>query len=380
MNGLRHIRHNDRVDPYPRTWVEVDLEALAHNLAVIRRRLKPQVKLMLVAKADAYGHGLVPVCRYADRNGADWFGVATVPEGITLRESGIERPVAVISPTLPDEADQAVFYGLDALVESVSSASAFSRAATKLKRTARLHLEVDTGISRFGCPPEQAATVAQQVASLPGVQLVGLAQHFVDSTNDSPKSEGQMQAFHQALSQVDLPLEVVHMANSGGTLRHPGSHHDLVRVGHLAYGFDPGGLAGGEVKPVLSWYARVTAIRTIPAGATVGYASTFRASRPTAIATLGVGYGDGFPRCLSNEGFVRFGEVDAPVVGLICMDQTLVDVTDVPGVRLGQVASVIGAGIGVERVAAWARTNSHEIVTRIMSRVPRRYRYGSGSR
>ncbi len=367
------------MDPYPRTWVEVDLPALAHNLSEIREVLgDPSIRIALVAKADAYGHGLVPVARYALRNGADWVAVATVPEGISLRDAGVEAPILVISPTLAVEAEQAVFYHLDVLIESAEIAQVYSKAALTNGTEARLHLEVDTGLGRFGCRPQEAPQVAKAIAELPGVKLMGVAQHFVDSSKNPPFTRYQIGLFKEVLKGLDelgVKPELVHAANSAGATKYPESRFDMVRVGLLAYGMDPNRLMKGRVKPVLRWAARVTALRELPEGVPLGYNGTFVTVRPTRIATVGVGYGDGYPRNMSNKGIVDFGGRDAPVVGMVCMDQTLVDVTDLPDVGLGDEALLIGGSVKVERVAKLGNTNTHEIVTRIMSRVPRRYKY-----
>ncbi len=365
------------MQPFPRTWVEIDLAALASNLGVIRTLVGSETLIALVAKADAYGHGLVPVSRFAAQNGADWIAVATVQEGIALRDAGVECPILVLSPMLDVEADQGVFYRLDLMVENVEIASAISRAAKEQGGDARVHLKVDTGLHRFGCAPEDAVGIAQQIVRLPNLKLVGIAQHFVDSSQDPETTKSQLQVIEATAKAVEQVTGRIfhHYANSAGAAQFRESRADLVRVGILAYGVDPFNLSEGQVQPVLTWSARITSIRKVPAGSGISYSHTHKVSRPTTIATVAAGYGDGYPRRLSNRGFVSVHGQRAPILGLVCMDQLLVDVTDIPDAKIGDLAELIGQNVRAEEIARLGETNSHEIVTRIMSRVPRRYKY-----
>lgn len=360
------------MNPYPRTWIDIELPALAHNLEIVRRAVGQDCRIALVAKADAYGHGLVPVARYASQGAADWVCVATVQEGLTLRDAGILCPILVISPILPVEAEQAVFYDLRVVVERYETAQALSQAAVHQGKLARIHLEIDTGLSRFGCTSEEAPVLADQIRALPSVELEGVCQHYVDSGFNDTRTIEQSALFESILPSVG-EVKMTHACNSAGAFKASGEAHDMVRIGILAYGIDPYGLSNGEARRMLTWKARVTAIRTVPAGSTVSYSETFQCERETIIATLGAGYGDGYPRSLSSKGVVGIGDAEAPVIGLVCMDQLLIDVTDVPGVSIGDEACLIGEGVTVERLAKLAGTNCHEITTRIMSRVPRRY-------
>ena len=366
------------MQPYPRTWAEVDLGVLAANLAVIREIVGPETQIALVAKADAYGHGLVPVSRFAAQNGADWIAVATVQEGIALRDAGVDCPIIVLSPMLDVEADQGVFYRLDLMVENFEIAAAISRAAVSQKSEARVHLKVDTGLHRFGCTPADTVSLAKEFSTMPGIQLVGIAQHFVDSSQDQATTNHQIDSITALTAEVEKALGcrlIRHYSNSAGTAQFPSARGDLVRVGILAYGIDPFNLTAGRVQPVLAWRARITSIRNVPAGEGVSYGHTYVVTRDTRVATIGAGYGDGYPRRLSSRSFVTIEGHRANVIGLVCMDQLLVDVTDIPNVAVGDLADLIGPDVRAEELARLGETNSHEIVTRIMSRVPRRYRY-----
>ncbi len=366
------------MDPYPRTWAEIDLPALGRNLARIRTLVGPDVKIALVTKADAYGHGLIPVSRYAVRNGADWIAVATVQEGIALRDSGIDAPIMALSPMLEIEAEQAVFYNLDIVVERTSTAVALGRAATSGGRTARVHLKVDTGLSRFGSPVEDTAKIAQEIKNIAGVALVGISQHFSNSYGDPDATLVQAERFETALSdckKLGITFELIHMANSAATSMHPKMHRNLVRVGMLAYGFGPASEAAG-CEPVMTWKARVTAMRTVPKGTALSYGGSFVTERESRIATVGVGYGDGYPRSASNRAHVAFEGKKARVVGTVCMDQILIDVTDMSEVGLSDTVTVIGPGSTAYDLAEAAGTIAHEVLTRLMSRVSRRYDFG----
>lgn len=370
---------NCAVQPYPRTWADVDLANLRHNLQVVRARMDdPDVLVALVVKADAYGHGLLAVGRYALRNGADWAAVATVQEGIVLRDAGVDAPVMALSPILDIEAEQAVFYGLDVLTENLETAVAVDKAAKSLGTVARLHLKVDTGLHRFGCDPSEALHLALRFKQLENVELIGIAQHFADSSRDPDFTKLQIDRWTRTLDELasnDVTFKYVQAANSAGAVKYPEARGNLVRIGILGYGIDPFGLLGGDNRPVLSWTARLTALRNAKAGDPVGYSGTHRLLRDSRLATIGAGYGDGYPRTLSNKGLVDIRGHLAPVVGLVCMDQIIADVTDVPDVVIGDEVKLIGGLVNVPMLAMKADTNSHEIVTRIMSRVPRRYHY-----
>ncbi|MBV6457792.1 MAG: Alanine racemase 1 [Fimbriimonadaceae bacterium] len=366
--------------PYPRTYVEINLPNLAHNLGIVGSALQgTNTKVALVVKADAYGHGLVPVTRFALQHGADWAAVATVQEGIALRDAGVQAPIAVISPILPIEAEQAVFYRLRVLVERTETAEALSAAAEAQASEAIIHLEIDTGLSRFGCRPDDAVCIGRRIRDLPRTRLEGVSTHFSNSGFDRAWTLTQLQIFHQTLDRLraeGVSFDMVHAANSAGAVNYPESRFDLVRIGILGYGIDIYSLAPiGVARPVMSWKARVMALRELEPHSPVGYARSYFTTKPTRIASLGVGYGDGYPRSLSNKGIVWFNGRNLKVVGLVCMDQLLVDATESPELQIGDEVELLGPNITALQLAEICDTNPHEIVTRVMSRVPRRYIY-----
>lgn len=361
---------------FPRTWAEINLAAFGRNLSAIRSVLPSRVKFCLVVKADAYGHGLVPISRAALRFGVDWIAVATVQEGIALREGEIDAPVLVLAPALPVEAPQVVFYGLRSLLESYETAKAISDSAVSQNKQALFHLKVDTGMSRFGVLPSDAVALAQKLVALPNVQLEGVATHFADSSKNPEYTAMQFETFESVLdgmSAVGITPAVRHAGNSGSVLKYPQFDLDMVRIGIFAFGISHQGPLQIELEPVLTWKARVMALRSLPAGTMVGYNTTYKTERDSVVATLGVGYGDGYHRMLSNQGFVFIRGRRAPIRGLVCMDQLMIDVTDVFGVAVGDEVELLGANVPAPELAALVGTTPHEFPTRIMSRVPRRY-------
>lgn len=361
---------------FPRTWAEVDLNALRHNLTSIRRRLPEGVLMALVTKADAYGHGLVPITRAAAQFGVDFVAVATVQEGIALREGEIDVPIIVMAPTLPMEAKMAVFYGLRNMVESFDAATAISDAAVELGVTAKIHLKIDTGMARFGVGAENAPTLAARIAALPRVELEGAATHFSNSGREPEYTAWQLAQFENALAEMrklGVEIKIRHCANSGALVRFPAAFMDLARIGILAYGISHVGETDLDIKPVMAWKARIMALRELPPGRKVSYNLTWETPKRSLIATLGVGYGDGYHRALSNKGAVVVRGEIAPIRGVVCMDQLMVDVTEIPGVELGDEVGLVQTPINAEYLAGIVDTTPHEITTRIMTRVPRKY-------
>ncbi len=361
---------------FPRTWAEVDLGAIKHNLAQIRSLLPAETMIGLVVKADAYGHGLIPVSRMALRSGADWACVATVQEGVALREAEIDAPVLILAPALELEAQQVVFYDLRCQIESIEVARALSKAAVEQRRTARVHIKIDTGMSRFGVQVESAAQFAKDVAVLPGIEIEALASHFAFGGGPREFTAQQFEQFMTAVCEIEaagIKPKIRHTGNSAAVIRFPEAHLNLVRVGILAYGISHIGDLSLNLRPALTWKARVMAMRDIPPGRKIGYNCTYETDRPSRIATLGVGYGDGYHRALSNQGNVVIHGQRAPIRGLVCMDQIMVDVTDIPAATIGDEAILLGQEITAAELAAIVGTTPHEMPTRIMSRVPRSY-------
>ncbi len=398
----------------PRAWVEIDLGAIRSNVRALRRFVAPAVKLLAVVKADAYGHGLVPVARAAADASIDWFGVATVAEGIALREAGIRHPVLLLCVSLPSESDAILHHDLTPAIGDIATLRALeSSAAGRIAKGDRLrvHLEVDTGMRRSGAPPYEAAEL-WRAARQAGFEVVGLMTHLADadgaSTNFTVLQELYFEKAAAELEAQGARFELVHQCNSAGVLRFPGLDGGLVRPGLLLYGIYPplpgatvgtpdngaespalpplsraeiaARVAAGElpeVRPAMMVKARVATVRSLKPGHHVGYGATYRLTRPTRIATVLIGYGDGFPRRLSNCGAVLLGGERAPILGRVCMDQLMVDVTDIPDVAPDDVAVCIGRQVDeeirVEEIAARIDATEHEIPTCLTARLPRLY-------
>lgn len=361
---------------FSRCWAEVDLAKLRHNLAQVRGLIQPPALFCFVVKADAYGHGIVPVSQCAVTCDVDWLSVATVAEGVALREAGITAPVLVLSPVLPLDAETLARHRLRNMVEEPEAAHALSVAAQRQGITLKLHLKVDTGMARFGVQPDQAADLASRIVSMPGLELEGIATHFSSAAVDLEYTEGQYREFLRVIEQIEargIHIPLVHCVNSAALIRFNKNLHQLVRSGIVAFGIRNVPSPDLDLQAVLTWRTRIMALRDIPAGKRVGYSGTWVTERRTRLATLGAGYADGYPRELSNKGVVLIHGQEAPIRGIVCMDQTMVDVTDIPDAHIGDVVGLVEGDVSAERLAGWVGTTPHEITCRLTGRVPRIY-------
>lgn len=371
----------------PPTWAEVDLDAVRSNLALVRSLVPPGTKVLLTVKADAYGLGAKAVARASLEAGVDMFGVATLHEGIELRQAGVAAPVLILSPSLAEEAPEIVRQGLRATVGTEEIAQALSRAARSAGRTAIAHVEVDTGMGRAGVSLPGAPAFVESLAAMPCVDLEGIYTHFpVSNENDVDFTREQVRRFTalvEALRSRGIRVPLTHAANSAALLNAPFAHFDMVRPGILAYGFRPfpGAFAAGgpavAVRPAMSLKTRVLQVRDFPAGAGISYGRTYVTDRASRIAVTGIGYGHGYSRLLSNRGSVLIRGRRAPIVGRVTMDTTMVDVTKIPDVAAGDEVVLFGrqegAEIAVEEVAAWQETVNYEVTCVIGRRVARLY-------
>jgi len=369
----------DRLPPTHRAWVEVDLGAMFRNVKAIRRLLPSSTQLMSVVKADGYGHGAEAVARTALSAGATWLAVATLEEGIRLRGKGIEVPLLLFGPAISKEEIEAVAeHRLQPTVCSLNQARRFSEAGLG---PIPIHLKVDTGMSRLGVAWQDAPELLRAFARLPNLVIASLYSHL--ATADDPDLMTAAQQFQQFAELVDtlegagIRPPMLHLANSAATLAIPKAHFDLVRIGLAQYGIYPAPHLRDTValQPTLSIRARIIFVKTVPPGTGVSYGHSFRTGRSTQLATVAIGYGDGIPRALSNkiEFLVRGRRVRQ--VGTITMDQCLIDVTDVPETREGDVTTLLGQD-GVERISIgeWVErlgTIPYEILTALSPRLPR---------
>ena len=375
-----------------RCWAEVNLPALRANLGWIRHRVGPGVKVMTVVKADAYGHGLKQIAAHLMQSGTDIFGVANLGEARSIRAVGRGWPILMLGPTLPSEVEATVREEVMPTLSSLAEAHLFSKAAGKQKKTVQIHLKVDTGMGRLGVTPEGAGELFRQIQELPGLQICGIYTHYAAVEDDPAFSLQQQKLFSALLRDLGIgrkPLPYVHANNSGGILWQRRSIYNTVRPGLLVYGVVPPGpravtqMLRRHLLPVLSWKCRVGFIKTVPPGASLSYGRTFKAKHPLKVATLTVGYGDGYMRAGSGRAQVLVGGCKCPVLGRITMDQILVDVSSLDQVTSGDEAVLLGEQ-GKEKItatdlASWCGTIPWEILTNITYRVPRVYRGGEAA-
>ena len=366
------------------TWAEINLDALAANFQLVKNQVGPGVNVMAVVKANAYGHGAVECARRLEREGANWFGVALPEEGIELRTAGITRPVLCLGGFWEGQAELCLQHELVPVVYRLDMLAAIDRAARDRGVVADVHLKIDTGMGRLGVRFDEVAPFAPQLKEFRNVRIDGLMTHFAAA--DEPSCEAlthdQIRRFHDAVAafrEQGFDPSFVHLANSAGIFAERESWGNMVRPGGVLYGLwrdilDPAH-RDANLRPVMSLHSRIMLLKWVPEGETVGYGCTFEASRKTLVATIPIGYDDGYPRGLSNRSHVIIRGVFATVIGRISMDLTLVDVTNVPDVKLNDEVVLLGESAGqsvtAEYLAKTAGTLSYEVTCGIGSRVPR---------
>lgn len=364
-----------------RVWAEVDLTAIRRNVEAIRALVGRGVDIMPVVKADAYGHGMMEVADAALRAGVKWLGAATVAEGVALRQRFPDTSICTFAPFSAEEAEEIARHRLTPFLSDLERARVLALAAQRLRTVARAHLEADTGMGRSGVLPDQMLRFVEQAMRMPSLLLTGLATHFPSAEDDPEFTRRQvtaLQAIHAAVTSAGAPLTYVHCANSAALLCYPESRQNLVRPGLLLYGILPDvptQVPLPPLLPALTLKTRIALLRALPAGHSISYQRTYTLARAGRIATLPVGYGDGYPRALSNVGQALVCGRRAPIVGRVCMDVTMIDVTDIPEAAVGTEVVLIGAQgserIRVEEIARAIGTTPHDVTTRLTARVPR---------
>ncbi|MBC2722177.1 alanine racemase [Desulfosporosinus sp.] len=361
-------------------WAEVNLQTLRENYSKLQTHT--QSEIMPIVKADAYGHGAIPVVKTLIACGAQRFGVALLQEALDIKEAFPEVTVMVLGANEEEDSDRFVKEGIIPTVFRLSQAKALSEAAVRQKLTARLHIKVDTGMGRIGFK-EADIPVILEIAKLPNIFIEGIFTHFATSDQrDLSFARGQLKCFqgiYDELQRAGLIIPIRHAANSAAIIQFPESHFELVRLGISLYGLTPSSQIGGNVglKPVMSWKAKVSHVKTIGTGETVSYGRTFQAAYPTQVATVPVGYADGLRRVLSNHGEMLIHGRRSTIIGRICMDQTMLEVTKIPGVNVGDIVTILGKDgdelLTASEMADWMGTISYEVVCGISKRVPRVY-------
>lgn len=377
-----------------RTWVDVDLERIAANVRTLRSRLRDGAELLIPVKADAYGHGLVPVARALEGAGAWGLGIAALDEARVLRKAGIEARLLCLMPIQPAEARRAVELDVTPAITDRAQAEALAAVGVEAGRPVPVHVEVDTGMGRCGVRDDETVALCDAIRELPGLEVEGMFTHFSSADEaDRGHTERQLARFDavlSALAERGFRPRHVHAANSAAALRFRGTGCTLVRPGIAVYGsvdeiaLDAEGEERGRGRqdflPALSWHARVAAVKRLPPGESVSYHRLYTARREERIAVLAVGYGDGWPLGLSNRGRVLLRGRPVPVRGAVCMDVTVVDATPFPDLEAGEVATLIGSQGAARRsvadVAVESGLSSYAVFTGITGRVPRRYPEG----
>lgn len=366
------------------TRATVDLSAIRHNIGELRRAARSGSTLMAIVKADGYGHGAVPVAKACLAAGAAMLGVAIVEEGVELRRAGITVPILVLGAIDPARAGEVVGNDLTAALFTPELAVALNASAHELGKRAKVHLKVETGMGRLGLPPGDALrSLARLCLSLTALDVEGVFSHLaLADAADKTHAREQRRSFELALSDLaaaGLRPTYRHLANSAATIEMPDFHYDLVRPGISIYGYYPSDEVRTDLdlRPALSWTTRVAWVKQVPPGTTIGYGCTYRTADTTRIATLPLGYADGYPRLLSNRGEVLIRGQRAPIVGRVCMDQIMVDVGRIGGVSIGDEVTLIGRqgeeSITADDLARTVGTISYEILTNVSKRVPRVY-------
>ncbi len=358
---------------YRQTRIEVDISKIAGNVRTLCRAMG-DVSLLAVVKANAYGHGQLRVSETALKAGAKWLGVAIAEEGEYLRENGITAPILVLGGVNERGAGASVKHHLTQTVFDVNGVKQLSEAGKKLGLRPQVHIKLDTGMGRIGvCSKEALAEVLEAIRQAGNIDITGAFTHFAnaDATNDD-YTEKQLERFK--VFSTMLPSGIIrHAAASAALLRYPQTRFDMVRTGIVMYGYAPVE-AKISVEPALSWKTEIVYIKTVPAGECISYGCTYQTTKPTMVATLPVGYGDGYHRALSGKAEVLVGGVRCPVLGRVCMDQMMVDVSAVPNVRIGEEAVLLGRQgnetIDAEQLAVWANTIPYEILLAASARVP----------
>jgi alanine racemase len=367
-----------------RAWVEIDLGALSHNVKQLKQLLLPDTQLMAVVKADAYGHGAVTVAKTALQSGAGWLGVATVPEGIELREAGIKAPILLLGAAqTPEQIHAIAHWKLQPTLCSPKQALVFSDTLEAIKFHAALpvHIKLDTGMSRLGTNWQQAGEFVQLVQRLPHLQIASIYSHLATADSPDPTTMNlQQQRFEDAIAQIKalgIKPPCLHLANSAATLSSSTLHYDMVRAGLAVYGLYPAEHLQDSIhlKPVLQVKSRVTQVKTIAAGTGVSYGHKFIAPHEIRLAIIGIGYADGVPRNLSNKMQVLIRGQRIPQIGAITMDQIMLDISSIPSIQEGEVVTLLGQEQD-EQITAddWAKqldTISWEILCSFKHRLPR---------
>jgi len=364
------------------TWVEIDTDALASNVRLIKSFIGPDVALMAVVKADAYGHGAVQAARIALLNGATYIGVSSIDEALVLRAAGIDGPIIALNFTPPHRLVDALHHDITLALYDLDIAHAYNRIARELKQTVRVHFKIDTGMGRLGVLPQQVEPAFQEILKLDGIHVEGIYTHFSVADEDADYTRQQFNTFTALVDYLKATtgydFRYIHAANSAGTLRHPDMHLNMVRTGIAMFGMHPSDdvrLPAG-FRPVMGWKTMVAQVKTLPPGHAIGYGNTYITSTEERIAILPVGYADGFRRTPFTWREVLIRGRRAPLVGRVSMEKSAVSVSHIPDVQIGDEVVLLGSQDGdtltAEEIASHLQTINYELTCTILPRIPRR--------
>lgn len=369
------------------TWAEINLGNLASNLQSVKAFIGYGVKYMAVVKADAYGHGAVECAKKLERENIDWFGVALPEEGVELRRAGIRKPILCLGGFWRGQADLMLDYHLTPVIFRLDVAERFDTAASRKNIVADIHVKVDTGMNRVGVRYDEFSEFAEKLLSFKNLRVDGVMTHFANADDSAQNDFTNLQIARfktavETLREKGFSPTYNDLANSPGAVAHPAARGNMVRLGGILYGLGddvlPADVEKPKLKPVLSLKSQVNLLKKVPKGETIGYARTFTTKRDSLIATIPIGYHDGLPRAVSNQAQAIVGGALAPVVGRVSMDWTILDVTDVPDVKIGDEVILIGEKddlrIKAETLAAQAETISYEVTCGINRRVTKIYK------
>lgn len=381
-NGYWNKNENKK---YYRAQANVDLEAIRHNILQIKESSNKDTKLMVIIKADAYGHGAVPVARAINSLGIDAYGVAIIEEAIELRNADITKPILILGYTPMEQFPDVVAYGVTQTIFQYATAEELSREALRQDKIATIHIKLDTGMSRIGfSDTSDSIKEIIKISKLPNIKIEGIFSHF-SCAEEPDKIYSQVQLnkflkFVELLEKENIIIPIKHMANTAGIINVPEASLNMIRCGIATYGIFPSeevNKGNIRLQPAMELKSHVIYIKEVDAGIPVSYGATYVTSQKTRIATIPVGYADGYSRNLSNYGKVIINGQYAPIIGRICMDQFMVDVTDIQGVKQGDTVTLMGrdqdAYISVEELSEWSHSFPYELVCTVGKRIPRVY-------
>jgi alanine racemase len=375
---------------YDRAWAEIDLDAIQYNIESIKKNIKRDTKIIAVIKTDGYGHGAFQIANMLEDDNKVWgYAVATAEEALLLREKNIAKPILILGYTFPYSYKELISKEIRPTVFTLEAAGELSKAALELGTKCKLHIKVDTGMTRIGIRPgDEGIELVKEIAALPGLEIEGIFTHFATADeSDKTKTYAQLDKFKgfadQVESELGIKIPLKHCSNSAGIAEIPEANMDAVRAGIIIYGLWPSKEVEDahkiDLKPALSLKSKVVYVKTVPKGQEISYGGTFTTKRQTRVATICIGYGDGYPRALSNLGHVLIKGQKAPIIGRVCMDQFMVDVTDISEpILVGDTVTLIGRDgnetITMEEVGDISGRFNYELACDLGKRVPRIYK------